>query len=152
MSDLLVDRLETYLTQKVTPSETVILGAIRPHLYIQNNPTGSLRIDIYDSADTTLLASSESFTIAQIKTNASITQAYFHGYVRFYLDWGLTAGTTYSIRLVGHTGYTYDTSNAIWWAKDFDLRKYAANYSPNDGFNSAFDMEIWDYNDNMRNL
>lgn len=152
MSDLLVDRLETTLTQKVTPTETVILGAIRPHIYIENSPTGSLRMDIYDSADSVLLKSSESFTIAQIKSNASITQAYFHGYVRFYINWGLVAGTTYSIRLVGHTGYTYDATNAIWWCKDFDLRKYSANYTPSAGFNSAFDVEFWDYNDNMRNL
>lgn len=152
MSSMLVTRLETYLSQRLTAEETIIVGAIRPHLYIQDSPAGSLRIDIYDSADTTLIASSESFTIADIKTAAGITDDHFHGYIRFYLDWGMVAGTTYTIRLVGHSGYAYDANNAIWWAKDFDLRKYAAVYSPSAGFNSAFDVEIWDYNDNMRNL
>lgn len=152
MSNLIVTRLDTNLVQKVTPTETVIVSAIRPHVYIQNNPPGSLRVDIYDATDTTLLKSSESITIASIKTQASITQNYFHGYIRFYIDWGLALGTDYSIRLVGHTGYTATTTDAVWWAKDFDLRKYEADYTPNIGFKSAFDMEIWDYNDNVRPL
>lgn len=152
MSNLVVDDLDTTLTQKVTPTETVIIAAIRPHILIHGNPSGSLRVDIYDSTNTTLLKSSEEITIAAIKTLATITENFFHGYIRFNIDWGLVKDTEYSIRLEGLSGYSFSTSDFIGWCRDFDTRKYNASYSPSTGFSSAFDMEIWRQNDNVRSV
>lgn len=152
MSDLLITELDTTLSQKVTPTATMIVAAIRPHIYIQNSPAGSLRVDIYDSTNTTLLKSSETITVASIKSQALITDDYFHGYIRFLIDWGLVKDTQYTIRLEGVSGYTFSTTDHIAWCKDFDLRKYSASYTPNVGFNSSFDLELWEQNDNLRAL
>lgn len=152
MSSILTTDLDTTLTQKLTATENVIVAAIRPHLYISNNPPGALRMDIYDSANTTLLKSSEEITIADIKTSAGITEDFFHGYIKFDIDWGLSSGTEYSIRLEGLSGYAFSATDFVGWCRDFDTRKYTASYSPNEGFNSAFDLEIWRYNDNVRSL
>lgn len=152
MSDLIIDDLDTTLTQKLTTTELVLVAAIRPHIYLEGNPPGSLRVDIYDSSDTTLLKSSEEITIASIKSQAGITENYFHGYIRFLIDWGLAKDTEYSIRLEGVSGYSATATDYVAWCRDFDLRKYTATYSPNEGFNSAFDMEVWRYNDNVRSV
>lgn len=152
MSTLVVDDLNTTLTQKVTPTETVIVAAFRPHILIHGNPSGCLRVDIYDSTDTTLLKSSEDLMISDIKTQAGITESYFHGYIRFNIDWGLVKDTEYSIRLEGLAGYSPTASDYIGWCRDFDTRKYTATYSPNEGFNSAFDIEVWQQDDNVRSV
>jgi hypothetical protein len=152
VSSLVVDDLDTTLTQKVTPTETLILGAIRPHILIFGNPAGCLRVDIYDSANTTLLKSSEDLMISDIKTQGNITESYFHGYIRFNIDWGLVKDTEYSIRLEGLAGYSPTVSDYIGWCRDFDTRKYTASYTPNEGFNSSFDIEFWQQDDNVRSV
>ncbi len=152
MSNLVVTDLDTTLTQKLTATENVIVAALRPHILIFGSPPGSLRVDIYDSSNTTLLKSSEEITITSIKSQASITEDYFHGYIRFNVDWGLSKDTEYSIRLEGVSGYTFSANDFIGWCRDFDTRKYTANYSPNTGFSSAYDMEVWRQNDNVRSV
>jgi hypothetical protein len=151
MSILVVEELmATPLKQKLTATENDVITALRPHLYIHNSPAGSLRMDIYDSADTTLLKSSETIAISTLKT-----LAFAHGYFRFNVSWGLVDVTQYTIRLVS-TGYTFATSAYVGWVKDVgdsDYRKYAATYSGNTiGYNSAFDLEIWKVTDNVRGL
>lgn len=150
MSDLLVTRLDTSLSQQLTTTELSVIAAVRPHIYIEGSPPGSLRVDLYDSSDTTLLKSSEELTIANIKTQAGITESFFHGYIKFDIDWGLADETTFNVRLVGTSGYTATATDAVYWCKDFDLRKYSANFTPNIGFNSAFDVEFWVLQDNVR--
>lgn len=152
MSDLIVDELDTTLFQKITATENVIVSAIRPHIYIEDTPPGSLRVDIYNAANDTLLKSSEEITIASIKSQAGITETYFHGYIRFNIDWGMSEGTEYTIRLEGVSGYTFAASDFIGWCKDFDLRKYTASYQSNNGYSSAFDLEVWKQSDNVRAL
>jgi hypothetical protein len=151
MSDLLLDELRTTpLRQKLNCTETVIVTAIRPHLYVHGSPAGTLRMDIYNAADSTLLASSNSLTITSLKT-----LAYAHKYYRFDVSWGLVENTIYTIRLVG-TGYTFSESAYVGWIKDNgdgDFRKYEATYAGfTEGYNSAFDMEVWNVTDNVRGL
>ena len=152
MSILMLDELKTTLSQKVTATKLTVLGAIRPHLYIEGSPPGDLRVDIYDAADTVLLQSSEQISIASIKTQAEITQNYFHGYVRFLIDWGIADLTEVTIRLVGLNGYVFGATDLIGWCKDFDLRRYQATYSPNTEFDSAFDVELWQNKDSLRKI
>ena len=152
MSDLLVTDVDTTLSQKITTTELMVMSAIRPHIYIQNSPPGDLRVDIYDAADAVLLKSSEQISIASIKTQAGITDAFFHGYIRFNVDWGIANATQVTIRLLGLNGYTATATDFVSWCKDFDLRRYTASYTPNTGFNSAFDLEVWEQNDNVRAL
>lgn len=152
MSTLLSQDLVTTLSQKLTATRNVIVTALRPHIYIQNNPPGDLRLSIYDAADAVLLKSSEQISIASIKSQAEITENFFHGYIRFNIDWGVSIDTEVTFRLEGLNGYVNTETDFIGWCKDFDLRKYNATYTPNDGFNSAFDLEVWGAEEVKRQL
>lgn len=132
---LLFEPLETTLTQQVEATADAQVHAIRPHLYIKNNPAGSLRVNILDS-NNRLIESSDTIAIS------AITSAlYFHGYVRFLIEEPLKKGEIYHIRLVGTSGYSFtDTSSPlVGWCFDFDLAKYPKAA----GVDSAFDLEIW---------
>lgn len=140
---LLVEELGkdfSFLQQKMTVGDQdVVVRAVRPHLYKHNNPAGSLKVQIYD--DSLVLVAESSLVTVQSITDA--TDAFFHGYVRFYVDAALKKNNDYYIRLVS-SGYTFSEASYIGLCKDFDLRKYEADYSPNAGLNSAFDLEIWE--------
>lgn len=133
--------LDTTLDLKLTaPSRPTFMTAVRPHLYVHLNPAGSLIMQLRDSAGTTLLATSDTVAISTI-TGSN----YFHGYVRFDLNYGLMADTTYTFRLTS-SGYTYNVNSFVGWCNDFDLRKYSvANaIAPAEGYSAPFDMELWE--------
>lgn len=137
---LLIEDLATDLTQDLTPTRNVDLYAIRPHLYLDQTPAGSLRVDVLD-ANGKLISSSEVVALSTITI-----EDYYHGYVRFLISAHLKKDTAYKIRLVGVSGYTTGVS----WCLDFDLAKYAHNYSPSGGRSSSFDFEIWGYKEKTK--
>lgn len=134
---LIVSELETgNLYQNMSPTSNQNIEAIRPHLYIQGNPAGSLKIQIQDN-NGELIAESDYITIASITSAAN-----FHGYVRFYINASLISGTTYRIKLAS-TGYTNVPGTFVGWCNDYDLKKYEYAYSPNTEVSKPLDMEIW---------
>lgn len=139
--NLVVEELLTYLEQKITtPDRPVQLRYLRPHLLKYLNPAGSLTVQLRDATNSVVLATSDSVTIQSLH---DATGPYFHGYVRFSLNAGLLPLTNYWLRLVP-SGYSFSEAAYIAWCKDFDLRKFDADYSPNLGVNSAFDFEPWE--------
>lgn len=137
---LIVNELKSgLLYQELTPTKNTIVSAIRPHLYIQNIPTGSLKIQILDQ-NNELIAESETIAISSITSSS-----YYHGYVRFYIDFYMQANVTYRIRLVG-SSYSFSESAYVGWCNSFDLAKYPLNYTPSNSTNYPLDLEIWSKN------
>ena len=111
---------------------------IRPHLYRHNSPTGSLRIDVRD-LNGEIAKSSATVLISAIDPGND----FFHGEIKFDIDFSFRVGETYRIYLVG-VGYTFSESAYIGWCRDFDLSKYPKDYTPGVGMNSSLLMELWD--------
>lgn len=126
------------LSQSFTPSKNTIVEAVRPHIYRHNFPTGTLKIEIYDSEDA-LVAESESIDIADIGS-----AAFFHGYVRFYIDAYLAADETYTFKLVGEDGYSFSEPAYCGWVNSVDLNKYPMGFSPANHAEYPLDLEIWE--------
>lgn len=135
---LVVHELDPHIDQSVTPDRNTIIEAIRPHIYRHNFATGSLKLQIRDSLDS-LVAESESIDIADIGS-----MAFFHGYVRFYIDAYLQGGESYTIRLIGGDGYTFDESTYCGWVNGYDLAKYPSITIPTKGVFHPLDLEIWE--------
>lgn len=154
MSSLILEELiePTPLVQSITSDIDQTITIVRPHLYLQNSPPGAIKMEVYDSGDTTLLAESSELTIASLKSQAGITQDYFHGYIRFDLNVGLSEGETVLFKLVPATGYTFSSTDFVGWCLDYDLRKYTANYTPNAGQDASFDVELWGLNEGIRGI
>lgn len=136
---LILYPLKTYLEQKVTATRSGYLAAIRPHLYRHLNPAGALKIELRSSGGV-LIATSETIQISALGAGAN----YFHGYVRFYLNASVVAGTDYFIRLVP-VGYAFGDASYIAWCNDFDLRKYSAGYTPSNYWRAALDLEAFEF-------
>lgn len=124
------------LYQNISPTSNQNIEAIRPHLYIEGNPAGSLKIQILNSAGD-LIAESALVTIASITT-----AAYFHGYVRFYINASLASGVTYRVKLAS-SGYTYALGSCVSWCNDYEFKKYEYTYTPSTQDLKPLDMEIW---------
>lgn len=139
MNLLAQELIETQpLEQQIVATDNVLVTNIRPRLYIANSPSGSVRLDIYDEAGTTLLSSSDSRSITGLKT-----LSYAHGRYNFTLNFGAVKSTVYRVRLVG-IGYTFGATDYIAWCRDFDFRVYGKSFTANTtGVNSPFEMEIW---------
>ena len=146
---LVVYELTSTLYQEITtPNRRVNVRAIRPHIYKHNLPAGTLTINIRDTTGG-LVKASDPVSISDIHTNGANSQDFFHGYIRFDIEKDLLPNTTYRIELAS-SGYTFAESAYIGWCNDFDLRKYDADYSPNDGLVAAADMEIWESKETRR--
>lgn len=126
----------TSLEQTITPTKNSLVEAIRPHIYISSLASGSLYMQITNSLDE-VLATSDTVNITDITT-----ANYYHGYVRFYINFYMKANTTYKVKLVSN-GITYTTANYVGWANSYDLNKYPIGYTPGTSDRYPLDMEIW---------
>ena len=140
---LIVDELGLGATNELFQEITVgdhsrHVTNIRPHLYRHNSPAGSLRIDVRD-LNGEIAKSSDTLLISAIDPGND----FFHGEIRFDIDFSFRVGETYRIYLVGLT-YTFVEGAYIGWCRDFDLRKYPLGYTPDGPFNTSLLMELWD--------
>lgn len=134
---LIVNELKTALMyQEISPSKNTIIAAIRPHLYIHNNPAGSLKLQILDQ-NNELIVESETLAIS------TMTSAlYYHGYIRFYINFYAQKDQIYRIKLTS-SGYTYSSTSYVAWCNDWDLSKYQSDYTLTVDNKTPLDMEIW---------
>jgi len=140
---LLVNELDTIITQQdVTTSRKVLMTAIRAHLYRHNFPTGSVKIELRDE-NQRYITETETLAISALDIVPASGANFFHGHVRFYISHPLQANKTYYFRLVG-VGYTFSEAAYVGWCKDFDLRVYEPDYTPNVGYNSALGLQIFE--------
>lgn len=132
-----VHELRTELRQTRTPLDYhQKVRAIRPHLLRYGNPAGSLFLEV-QNAGGDVIATSEEIDIADIGGHD-----FLHGYVRFFLDAYLKAGTPYYMALKA-SGYSFSTSDFIGWVNDYGFRTIQPTYFPNSGGHAPLDMQCW---------
>ena len=137
MTSLAVEELKTTLNQEILVGDNNLnVEAVRPRIYKHNAPAGSLQVQIRDTNDK-IIASSNSVTISSVSASA-----FFHGFIRFDINAGLKAGTTYRLFLVP-SGYTFAESDYIGWVKDHEDRQVGIEYTPNAGFQSPLGTQVW---------
>jgi len=146
MSTLIVEELgldaATELKQSMTATKDLLIKNIRPHLYRHNTAAGSVIVDIRDTASGDTIATSNTLAISSLIITGGSGLAFVHAYFNFAINANIKDGANFDIVLKS-SGYTFAEGSYVGWCKDFDLRKYTAGYSPNKGFRSAFDLEIW---------
>ena len=115
MTTLAIDRLITSFSQPISVSRDIDLKAMRVKLYGHNNPTGTFFLSIKSGATTIL---SNSFTSQDLKSKINATEPYYWGEFAFPVSIVLLRGD-YTIEL-SSSGYTFQESSFIGWAKDYD--------------------------------
>lgn len=129
----------TTLKQAIRPTRDVFAYAVVLHLYKHLAPAGSLYVQIQDSNGRKIKNSD----VPAISTISSAN--YFHGDVRFLIDFSFRNQVNYFIALKS-TGYTYASNAFIGWCNGFDLKKYPCDYTvPSTiGVNAPLDFAIWE--------
>jgi hypothetical protein len=123
--------------QTIKPKKNSRVGAIRPHLYIKNIPSGSLKV-LVETPDGVVIGESEETEISEI-TSASE----YHGYVTFYIGVYLKKGSSYVLRIVGANSYSFNESEFCGVCGDSSLRKYDTSMTSGHSIKGPLDFEIW---------
>lgn len=127
----------TSVFQTIVPDKNKMVRAIRPHLYIHNNPTGNVTVKVCDSNGDVI---AESETIAF----STITDAIeYHGYITFYIDAYLRKDTSYRIYVVAGGGYSFSESAYAGVCSDWEFRKYPEQVASTHSIKAPIDFEIW---------
>lgn len=134
---LIVHEISTSVSQKLTPDANTQVSVIRPHIYVHNKPTGTLKVQVA-MPDGTLVAESAWLDIQTI-----CTLPYFHGYVRFDVSANLKRGVEYMVSVVAGGGYTFSESGYVGVCNDFDSRKYDISSPITHPWYAPLDVEVW---------
>jgi hypothetical protein len=135
---LVVHDIDSAIYQTLTPEKNTIVQYVRPHLYIRNNPAGSLKVQIAAN-DGTIIAESDEVLISDI-TDAPE----FHGYVSFEIGANLKGGTPYRFYIAPGTGYSFDPSEFCGVCNDYDFRRYDTESAVSKYYRAPLDLEIWE--------
>lgn len=136
---LYVETIETEVSQVFKPTKNVMVGALRPHLFIKNNPSGTLKVQI-TTEDDTLVAESEAIQISDI-TDAT----YYHGYVRFYINAYLRENTKYKFKVVAGGSYSFSEPSHCAVVRDYYTQRYERINPVTHPSFAALDFEVWSY-------
>lgn len=128
------------VTKQITPTKNLNVVALRPHLWIQGAPGGTVKMQILDTSSK-VIAESAARTVAGMKT-----LTYSHGFFYFAINAHLKKDTPYLIGLRSGGGYTYSDTNFVAWCNAFDLGRQNPSYSNNVGINAPLNCEIWTKN------
>lgn len=134
---LIVHEITTSVSQNLTPEKNTQVTVVRPHLYIHNKPTGTLKVAI-SQADGTLLGESSEIDIQDMTT-----LSYFHGYIRFNVSAHLKRDVEYKFSIVASGGYSFSESGYVGVCNDYDLRKYETDQTVEHPLFAPKDLEIW---------
>jgi hypothetical protein len=144
MTTLVLDELRTTLEQNFTTVEREQVYAIRPNLYLHNDPVGTFILSIKQGSTT---LGSTTLTLAEIKTGAGFADnQYHHGVFRFLFSTPvvLQARTEYTIEL-SSSGYTFSESSFIGWVKEFENLKNTFTDSISNDYENPFSFEKFSY-------
>jgi hypothetical protein len=134
---LIVHELLSTLEQTVTCHRDTVCKHIRPYLYKHLNASGSVKVQVLD-ANGQLCAESNSINIVDISASN-----YYHGFIRFDIDFMLKKNFNYIIRLVG-TGYSFTESNYIGWVANHENKVYSEDYVLSNGAGSSLTLQVWE--------
>jgi hypothetical protein len=136
---LIVQELDPSVYQRVTPTKNTQLIYIRPHLYIHNNPSGNIKLEVRTD-DNVKIAQSDTLSFSDITSAIE-----FHGYVKFTINVNLMGGQTYRVYIIGTSGYSFNESAYAGVCNDYDLRKYPLENPINHNLFAPLDIEFWEY-------
>jgi len=149
MTWLVVSELRDSLTQelRIRTHERQKVQAIRPNIYVHNDPAGDLTLRVKRGA--TVVGESTQ-TIATMKTNmlAEATGAgdYLHGYVNFeFTDLLILEKGVHTIEIEGQSGYTFTEFDYIGWVRPHEHLENTVFDPENldDVFYNPFGFQMW---------
>lgn len=142
MTTLVVDELKTTLTQEVTLNLTPRqhLAAVRPHLYVHNNPAGTFTFAVLNAADAVL--TSDTFTSADVYTALGTSDDYAHAYFTISFEYRHLPPGTYKLRL-SSSGYTFSESAYLGWVRDHEDLIVPLDYTPSDDSENPLSYQVW---------
>ncbi len=139
MTLLAADLGTSEIVQQIKPTRNLAVQYIRPHLYRNGHPTGSLILKIEDVYGRKI-AQSSAVNLTTFVMNPDYN--YLHGYLRFPISANLKKDESYRIALTS-SGYTFSYSAYVAWCSDFDLRKVNRLYTVTGRRDAPLDMELW---------
>jgi hypothetical protein len=144
MSYLLLETVENApLAQNFEVTDRLQLVAIRPWLYLHNDPVGSIKVSLKFGAET---IASKTLTVAEILTLANLPAGrYHHGFFTFDLEAVLNIKTTYQITVEGADGYAYDPDKYFAWIKPHENLVNTFNENVLFDDQNPFGYQIWGY-------
>lgn len=145
MTELVVQELEaTPLIQevKLRRKGKHIIHALRPYVYLHNNPTGTFHFEVLDSQDN--LLKSHDFTASEVKTAWGKTDPYCHGFYTINLDNKLILKNGIYKFKISSTGYSFSISSWIGWVQEHENIKYDVLYTPIDDQQNPLTVEFWE--------
>lgn len=142
MSKLLVDYLETTLTQQFRVNKRIQAVAVRPWLYFANDPAGTFKVAIKHAGQE---LGSKELTMTEIKTLAGWNDnEYHHGFIKFDFNVILNKGVYYDLELSA-SGYSYDPNSVIGWVKPFENLINNFDETINYDDEKPFGFQLWGY-------
>lgn len=117
---VLEDLITTPIEQDILLEKSILVNAVRLHLYKNKNPSGSLKLSVIKNS--VILATSINL-ISNLFVGITVT-GFFHGYLLFIFNPVLVVNNsgTYTFKLEGINGYTYSSDNHIAWVKEHERR------------------------------
>ena len=143
MSKLLVEELEaTTLSQSFTILNRLALSAVRPLLYLHNDPTGTFTLTIKNGSET---VTSASLTGAQIISNAGFTAGQYHyGFFKFDMSAILNIDTTYTLEL-SSSGYTFSEASYLGWIREHENNTNSIDGTITSSLSNPLSYQLWGY-------
>ena len=137
---IVVDALETSLSQTITPTEDLYLGAIRTYLYKDQNPSGSLKLTLKQST-TEIWSDTKTISSIIAESPEMTTTNYYHGFYSWETEREikLRKGVDYDIILEGVSGYT----DGIGWVKEHEDHTNDFTTSISSNLNNPHSLQLW---------
>ena len=118
------------------------LTAVRPYLYLHNDPVGTFTLNIKYSGN--IIATAD-FTMAEIKSNATYNDNEFHhGFVKIDIGAVLNLGVKYEMELTS-SGYTFSESSYLGWVKEYENLTNSLSVSVSDFSENPLSFQLWGY-------
>jgi len=143
MSYLLIEPIEAVpVEQTFKMFERLQVQAVRPYLYLHNDPTGSIKVAIkYDGQK----IASKTLTVAEILNLAELPAGQYHyGFFTFDIEAVLNIKTEYQIEVSG-VGYGYDPNSYFGWIKPHEnlINTFSESVLYDD--QNPFGFQLWGY-------
>jgi hypothetical protein len=142
VSTLVVDALETTLTQTINIENRINIASLLPTFYIHNVPSGTFTL-AFKSGLITL--ATISFTANDLKNKISASDNYFWGWFALIPIGNVSLERGVYDIVLSSIGYTYSDSAFLSWVKMYDIVYGNINGVVNDFTENPYDFKILEY-------
>lgn len=118
------------------------LTAVRPWLYLHNDPAGTFTLTLKDGAN---ILDSSDFTVSDLKNGAGLNDNEYHkGFFKIDLRATLQHDRLYSLEL-SSSGYSFSGSSYLGWIKEFENLTNSFSESIWTFHQKPFGYQLWGY-------